>query len=475
MAFGQMHICSRFAPYSFICPFLVRVMLKIFGPEFHGLRDFFGGVGFFGTFVAWSAGMNFSAGQKIISIAMLLVLAMDFRALYAAASASKILVYVCEDGRSDSLVWDVADDFSELLASWGYKVVEPAKALDLAKYHDAGNLSRSSQAAEVLARAKEDYFEFRYAEAVAGFANAEKLIEEKEDGLLLFGDVLLDVKISKAIIEKARGKMDAARKSIEEALRINPLLKLSEEGYPPSMIALFEDVRKNFVSGSGSISVDSKPPAVDIYLNGVLHGQTPMRISPLPDGKYFLQLKGARYDSVVKEVYIADGAEISVKAKLKWAKGASSQSQGIVDEFALARDLAEESKSDKVIILGSSWNGKSRALHARMFDSRLGTSHRPIIIRSLGEDDARFDSLASLAKEISSQLREDPLADPSKVTDPKGRGDPMILTNRKRKFYSAPWFWGAAGLVVAGAIAGGIAASMGGGGDGSGRVNVRFR
>jgi len=450
-------------------------MLKIFGPEFHGLRDFFGGVGFFGTFVAWSAGMNFSAGQKIISIAMLLVLAMDFRALYAAASASKILVYVCEDGRSDSLVWDVADDFSELLASWGYKVVEPAKALDLAKYHDAGNLSRSSQAAEVLARAKEDYFEFRYAEAVAGFANAEKLIEEKEDGLLLFGDVLLDVKISKAIIEKARGKMDAARKSIEEALRINPLLKLSEEGYPPSMIALFEDVRKNFVSGSGSISVDSKPPAVDIYLNGVLHGQTPMRISPLPDGKYFLQLKGARYDSVVKEVYIADGAEISVKAKLKWAKGASSQSQGIVDEFALARDLAEESKSDKVIILGSSWNGKSRALHARMFDSRLGTSHRPIIIRSLGEDDARFDSLASLAKEISSQLREDPLADPSKVTDPKGRGDPMILTNRKRKFYSAPWFWGAAGLVVAGAIAGGIAASMGGGGDGSGRVNVRFR
>lgn len=69
----------------------------------------------------------------------------------------------------------------------------------------------------------------------------------------------------------------------------------------------------------------------------------------------------------------------------------------------------------------------------------------------------------------------DPLADPSKVTDPKGRGDPMILINRKKKFYLTPWFWGAAGLVIAGAVAGGIAASMGGSEDGGGRVNVRFR
>ncbi len=327
----------------------------------------------------------------------------------------------------------------------------------------------------MLARAKEDYFEFRYAEAIAGLMRAEKLIQERDDGLLRFGDILLDVKVSKAIIEKARGKMGEARKSIEEALRINPLLKLSEEGYPPSMIALFEDVRTNFVSGSGSINVDSKPPAADIYINGVLHGQTPMRISSLPDGKYFLELRGNRYDPVVKEVILAEGTNIEVKAKLKWTKGGGSLPQSDVDEFELARGLARESKSDKVIILRSSGDGKTRALYARMFDSRLGSGHRPVIVKSMGEGDAKFDSLARLAKEISSQLREDPLADPSKVTDPKGRGDPMILTNRKKKFYSTPWFWGAAGLVIAGAVAGGIAASMCGGGDGSGRVNVRFR
>ena len=475
MTFGQMHNCSAFVPSPFTRCAPPDVVQKIFKSEFHGLHDFLGGSGFFGTSVAWSAGMNFSAGQKIISIVMLLILAVDFRVLYAASSVSRVLVYAGEDAYSDPFIGEVAEDFSEILSSWGYKVVEPAKALDLAKYHDAGKVSRSSEPTRMLVRAKEDYFEFRYADAIAGLMQAEKFIHERNDGILRFGDILLDAKISKAVIEKARGKMAEARKSIEDALRINPLLQLSEEGYPPSMIALFEDVRTSFVSGSGSIEVDSKPPAVDIYVNGVLHGQTPMRISPLPDGKYFLELRGARYDPVVKEVNLINGASVEVKAKLKWAKGGGPLPQSEVDEFELARDLARESKSDKVIILRGSGGAKNRALYARMFDSRLGSSHRPIMLKSMGEDDAKFDSLARLAKEISAQLREDPLADPSKVTDPKGRGDPMILINRKKKFYLTPWFWGAAGLVIAGAVAGGIAASMGSSGDGSGRVNVRFR
>lgn len=383
------------------------------------------------------------------------------------------------DGEAMALARTVADTMS---FSSGFRIVDFDRTRDLADYNDAAQeIDAADEAEGALRRAKDHYLRFQFADAEAQLKKSISFMQQRTDEIEEIGPMLEDAYLTRAIVAKARGRLQDIREALLAALRINPTLALSESDYPPSVVAAFDEVKREFLSGAASsIRVATRPKATDVYLNGIVQGSSPIEIKNLPRGIYRISIRANRYASVDRDVELGDGEGVKISEKLKWISDETSTDVNPADAIAeVNRGLlvADAIKVDKAVLIDvdSADDGQTVAA-ARMVDRRYRAGHRPIIVHGNLMDDDMAGEASRIADILVKQARADLTDDPIAKIDPTGIAAPILLGKRKRPVMRSPVFWGAIGAAAAGAIAGGVAAAMSGGSSpGTGAVRVRLK
>lgn len=383
------------------------------------------------------------------------------------------------DGEAMALARTVADTMS--FAS-GFRIVDFDRTRDLSDYNDpARKIDTAGEAEEAIRRAKDHYLRFQYEKATAELKKSMSLIEGKIDEIEKYGPILEDANLTLAIVAKARGREQDIRNALLAALKIDPTLALSEEDYPPSIVAALAEIKKEFLNdAASSIRVATRPKASDVYLNGIAQGSSPIEIRNLPRGIYRISIRANRYASVDRDVELGDGEVVKISEKLKWISDETSTDVNTADAIAeVNRGLlvADAIKVDKAVLIDvdSADDGQTVAA-ARMVDRRYRAGHRPILVHGNLMDDDMAGEASRIADILVKQARADLTDDPIAKIDPTGIAAPILLGKRKRPVMRSPVFWGAIGAAAAGAIAGGVAAAMSGGSSpGTGAVRVRLK
>jgi len=396
------------------------------------------------------------------------------------SSPVAIAVRPVNDGDSDQASLDLATVIGQGLGVVdSHHVVDSDLAAEVLEYHDSEERSdpRMATVEEALAKAKELYFQFRYVDSWAAVERA--LAPLKDLDRTISGPLFVDAYLTRALIAKARGERDEVRTSFRQALLINPKLELSSQDYPPSVIAMFEEERGLLAKRpAGSIAVSTSPAAAKVYLNGILQGETPIELARLPQGSYRLLIRANRYQPVERTIRVEGGRRVELKPRLKWAsKKKGGQEMADEDRAALVRQglhIADTLKVDKVILVDVDAVDRGR-VSARMIDRKFGVGLKPIVVDGILEPEGRAGRLAKMTLALAQQIGASVEVSPEKLIDPPGVSDPALLGQRKRPPHRDPIFWSAIGVLLAGAIGGGLAAAMSGGGGGPGNIRVQFR
>lgn len=399
-------------------------------------------------------------------------------------SRPSVVVHAQSDGVSDELSEDVAAALREALPH-----IHPVHIISLEitenvlSYYgsEAGSVPQQNSAAEFLARAKEHYFGFQYDEALAEVKKAVEILSNgriSENGALQH-----DALLTQAIIARAANDKELAGKSLEDAVRLNPFYRIDRLAFPPSVVELYEGARSGFFKREkGMLNVETNPPAAEIYINGIMQGVSPFELGDVPEGIYTLLIKTNKYDPIEKEVRIVAGQTVSVNEKLKWAGNTKSSMkkqnklESAKAQIAEGLRISELLKADKAVMVDcDETRGRGQVL-IRMVDRRYRAAHKPLLVGYSGEQD-KPQAIADAANVLAEQIKADIASNPMKYLDSEGIGDPVLLGKRKREFHKQPFFWGAIGTLAAGALAGGIAAALSGGGSSpdTGTLAVQFK
>jgi hypothetical protein len=364
----------------------------------------------------------------------------------------------------------------------GHHVIDRDIVTQVVGYHNHEPIDpKFAPARANLARAQEHFFHMQYEDAAAESARAVSLLEGDTSALHEKGRLLFDAFMTQAMIARAAGNETLVRSSLTRAAMLDPIRELDGGRYPPSMVKLFECERRILKrSGVGGIDVRTAPPVAEVYINGVAAGVTPLQLEGLPAGDYDLMIKTNRYAPVRKKVAVEAGRTKKVSLRLAWR--GSSAKRGRVSTSTARREIdeslnvAELLKADRAVLVSAEGGrNDSGEVRVRLVDRRYRASFRPIVARYDSTD--RDAVLDELSQTLSDLIGRDIASDPAAFADPQGTADPVLLGKTKKKIYRRPLFWGAVGTAVAGAVAGGIVAALGGGGssDDTGSVRVNFR
>jgi len=184
------------------------------------------------------------------------------------------------------------------------------------------------EAEGLIARAKECFFDFRYADARRALGGAIAILgdgsREVESAPLL-----LDAHLTDAMISNSLKREDEARQSLISAMEIDPLLELSEAEYPPSMVSLSRAVRSSVRERpAGSLKVSSRTKEAQVYVNGIGRGAAPLEIAGLPEGPYAVSLAAEGHRTETRQVQVAANETSSVDVRLKRQRAGRKNAEG---------------------------------------------------------------------------------------------------------------------------------------------------
>lgn len=396
------------------------------------------------------------------------------------AQATTIAVVPLLDGDADEESCGMSREIRfALSATTAARLLDADVVDDVLSYHPSPRRSADdvvARAEETLARAKEQYFQFRTGDARGSLESAVAQLEADPEALSKTGALLVDAYLTRAVVERAGSRSEAARQYLAAALAVYPALEISEAQYPPSIRGLFDEERRR-IEGlpSGSLAVATEPPAAEVFLNGNRIGASPLEVR-LPAGNYRVRIRTNRYGDVDRTVDVKADARAEVRERLRWVRGDGRGAPAADGAAALVREglrIADLLVVDKVILVDVDGEGVKQTLQARMIDRSLRAGQRPIELALGGGDDAAV--LADLTAALAAQAAMDLQADPARTIDPKGMAHPVLLGRRRAPIFKSPIFWGIVGAIVAGGVGGGIAASLSGGSGERGSVRVNFR
>lgn len=381
------------------------------------------------------------------------------------------------DGTNDDISNDAAAAVREALpVAMPAHIVSPQiveKVLSYYQKEDAKSQT-AANAVDSLSVAKEHYFNFHYEDALAEVGRAVEILSA--GSVSENGSLLQDALITQGVIARSAGNADIAKTAFDRAVRLNPFYRIDYRAFPPSIVEIFEQSRSVLMQGEkGALRVETDPYTAEVFINGVMHGVTPVDLPQMPAGSYTILIKTNKYQPVEKQIKIVAGEKVVVNERLKWLgdrskvqKKPKEDARAEIDEGIRIADLL---KVDKAVLIDGDGAG---VITARMVDRKYRAAYRQIIVRYDAEGKAQ--AIADLTETLANLARINLLNNPMKYLDPDGIGDPILLTGRKREYYKKPIFWGAIGTAAAGAVIGGILAAMSGGSEGrTGNVAVQFK
>lgn len=412
--------------------------------------------------------------RRSSNLALVLILTLLLQPSVAAATSSAAILPRV-DGDMDGESRDLADALSDLMRLMtDHQIVEGAKARQIAEYRNDAEGTEPGDIKSLIAGAKENHFAFRHAAARRDIDKAVSLLSGKPLDRET-GPVALDAYLSKAMIASCANDGPGADEGLRRALSIDPLLDLSGKDYPPSLKERMAALKVEMDVGSGgTLSLKSRPAAAEVYLNGIMQGVTPVELTGLPAGEYAVVIAANRYVPDERMVTVLPDQTLRIKAKLKWTRGRETGGGAAESGVRGALGMADALKVEKVVMIDADAGAKgSLVISAQVVDRALRAGLKPIVLPEVLPE-YRHNQVAELANKLVDQLGADPLDNPTEMIDPIGEGDPIVLGKRKKPLVKQPLFWGIVGTLVAGAVAGGIAASMSGG-SGKGNLKVSFK
>lgn len=112
--------------------------------------------------------------------------------------------------------------------------------------------------------------------------------------------------VMKVASRVANGESRAAQRELERLLALDPRAELSNNYFPPDMIAYGEKVRRSPAGGrTSNLEIRTAPVAAEITVDGVPRGRAPISLTELPATEHFITAMAPGYSLL--QVKASDG------------------------------------------------------------------------------------------------------------------------------------------------------------------------
>ncbi len=257
-------------------------------------------------------------------------------------------------------------------------------------------------------------------------------------------------------------KVGEAKNIFKEAVLLDPDRELTTEDYSPNTIAYFIQSKEDFLSKAKTSKVDifSNPKDVEIYLNGVKKGLTPVQLERLPQGEHFVLAQKMGYKPIAQKISVKDNyTRVKLDLEKDIQTGEKIQGLWIKDphqveaQVQMAGKVGSSMKVDKVVLVGVEEIGYNHKISARMIDMKYYASYKPAFVEVLDLPQDTRPATAVIAKDLSEMAKTDMGSDPKKYAD----SEVIVIGKKKKKsFWKSPLLWSLVGVVVAGGATTGI-------------------
>lgn len=279
--------------------------------------------------------------------------------------------------------------------------------------------------------------------------------------------LLISAVVMASWLEFKQGEFEAACERLKKIVTIAAKGELNFDYYPSNFRKFTSKIAENIPEQDlAKLTVDSVPLAVNVYVDNVYAGVTPLSL-PLKAGEYDIGWESAGRETVVKKVKLAAGREQKLGAKLSWSKGprgldwiaAGWHKKMGASQIALAARVAELTQADVAVFVDlvkvrGGYVAAAKIYNAR-FSQLVGTVHSERIV-----DFETENAFEGLAKKIAPYLKSKDITYWTKGVDRSVIIDHRVASRGKKPLYKKPEFWLAVGGVVVTGVTVGILAAQ---------------
>ena len=374
----------------------------------------------------------------------------------------KVAVVELEDGKvKPDSVEKVADTLRDELSHQEKFEVIP-KSVSQNGVSSLGSSPTAGQGADpfnrYLDQAKEFYKNFNFKEAINLLENTIDTYRSAKNPLI---DIfrLTDAYLMLGNIQLGKNDSRAAEDAFREAVRLDPDRTITEMEYPPKTVSQFNQVKTDFLkkAKSASLELQSSPSKADVYINGELRGQTPLKLERFTTGDHFVVLRAEGYKSAARKIQLklADNQERFTLEKVPGRPQNAdalivSNLQDIPEQVRLASALGRNLQAQKVVLVSLEEIGWNNKITGRMVDVKYQASHKQKSVEVLDLPKDTRSAVHVIAEDLNQIADLDLAKDPKKYAD----GDVLVIgTKKKKSFWKSPILWSLVGVVVAGGAA----------------------
>ncbi len=271
---------------------------------------------------------------------------------------------------------------------------------------------------------------------------------------------LADAMMAVGAVQFEQNEKKAARVTFVRLLTWRTDYKVDVNRFPPALLEVFESSRKEVEkSKRGSLEVRSDPPSAQAYVDGKYVGVTPTFAEGLPVGEHFITFKKEGFRKAMMPATVSPKFQQVVQVSLE-RSGKFLLVQQALDsvEKVLGGKLEDNSDNLKeVLFIDHAVFVRAKPGAAGMIDLEvylydLRTKKKlAMVTKSVAVDQAEKQA-EPLAANVYQSVSYEELEETPKDA-------PLPKQQTRKKFWKTWWFWTAAGVVVVGAVAIGVAVS----------------
>jgi hypothetical protein len=149
------------------------------------------------------------------------------------------------------------------------------------------------------------------------FPKAEALYKAILDDHKSSNESKLEALFGLGRIKHSFGSLADTKNYLKEAIKLAPWRGLAKENYPPSFVEMYEEIKKSIINETGNLAITSEPPFVEVNIDGIKVGYTPLTIPKVPTGSYKVEANLPGYEKSEQEIIITKDSKKLITLNLK--------------------------------------------------------------------------------------------------------------------------------------------------------------
>ncbi len=322
-----------------------------------------------------------------------------------------------------------------------------------------------------LEEATQFYIDFAYKEGIGLLENTIEAFYNTQS-LQKQAFALRDAHVILGNIYTADDNKRKAVQSLREAIRLDPHYEIDPIVYPPNTVSNFNQAKQEYLKEQKStkLEIATSPSGAEIYVNGILKGNSPISLDNFSQGTHFILVKKPEYEPFAVKLQVTKDTKEKVDLKKKVQPQLDlhglkvAQLKDIPELVRLGSLVGEGLGVQKVVLVSLEELGWHHRVTTRMIDIKYRASHKHNSVEVL---DLPKDS-RSAAKVLAEDLNK--LSDVDLAKDPKkyAESDVVVIgTKRKKSLLKNPLLWSLLGVLVAGGATSAVLLTRGGGDGGA--------